>query len=70
MASINFTDDPVFDAEAYAEAEEQEWREYIASTPVCMDCGKRVGEVNDYYYEIDTDVYCCEKCMTKRMRVI
>ena len=69
MATINITDDPVFDAEAYAEAEEQEWREYIASTPICEDCKKHVAEVDDYYYELDGVCYC-NKCMTKRMRVI
>lgn len=69
MATINITDDPVFDAEAYAEAEEQEWREFIASTPICEDCKKHVGEANDYYFDFDGVCYC-DSCVRKRMRVI
>lgn len=70
MTYISFTDDPVADAEMYQEALEEEHRQYIEATPVCVDCGNHVGEVNDYYYEIEADVCYCEKCMSKRMRVI
>ena len=39
------------------------------TTFYCEDCGKHVAEVDDYYYELDGVCYC-NKCMTKRMRVI
>ena len=70
MATINITDDPVFDAEAYEEAREEEWQRFVRSTPVCSECRRHVAEVDDYYYELDTDVFLCESCMRKKMRCI
>lgn len=69
MPYFEIWDDPVADAEAYEEAKEEEWQRFVRSTPVCEDCGRHVAEVDDYYYELD-DVCYCNKCMTKRMKVI
>lgn len=70
MPYFEIWDDPVADAEAYEEAREEEWQRFVRSTPVCSECRRHVAEVDDYYYELDTDVFLCESCMRKKMRCI
>lgn len=67
---FTLTDDPVFDAEAYAEAQDEETREMIASSPVCCECGRHVAEVDgDWCYCFDGDYFCVE-CIEKKMKPI
>lgn len=49
-----WTDDPVRDAESYAE--EQEDRIY--DLPVCSECGKHIDD--DHYYEVAGEIYCAD----------
>ena len=58
---FRYTDDPVADAEAYynelARLEEQ--------VPVCCYCNRPVME--DFYYEINDEVYCAD-CLDKHFK--
>ena len=58
------TDDPVKDAERYAQEQEEEMME---NSPVCCECGEHI--VEDFYYRIVDDIYC-EDCMHKHLEWI
>lgn len=52
---INFTDDPVRDAERYQE----EYDRASAFNPVCCCCGEPI--MDEYLYDMNSDLYC-EAC--------
>ena len=56
MMFPSWTDDPVRDAESYANYCEDR----IKDLPVCSDCEGPIQD--DYYYELG-DTVICQKCM-------
>lgn len=70
MSVITYSDDPAADWDAYCEAQEEETKAFIESTPKCTCCGRHVAEVDDYYYKINSDVILCEECLRKTMRCV
>jgi len=55
-----WTDDPVKDAERYAQEQEEEMK----NRPVCCECEEPI--VEDFYYEVAGEIYC-DSCMDKHL---
>lgn len=53
-----WTDDPVKDAERYAQEQEEE----LKNRPVCCECGEHIEE--DFYYQVAGEIYC-DSCIDK-----
>ena len=58
-----YSNDPAADYERYVSAQEKELEKY----PICDYCGERITD--DYFYEIDEQVYCKE-CLTVCKRTV
>lgn len=58
VSNMIWTDDPVRDAETYAE----EMEDRISELPVCCECGEHIQD--DCYYDIEGQIYC-ESCLDK-----
>lgn len=58
---MNLTDNPVKDAENYAE----EMEDRVSELPVCCECGEHITD--DWYYEFGDEIYCPD-CNRKHMR--
>lgn len=56
-----YTDNPVLDAERYADEQEEE----LERLPVCEYCCKHIQD--DYFYEINGEVIC-EDCLKECFR--
>lgn len=56
---MEWTDDPVADAERYQEELEKERKTKLAKLPICECCGEPIEQEKAVYYN---DQYCCEDC--------
>ena len=59
---MEFTDNPVADAERYMAEQERE----LQKLPKCSECGEPI--MDDYFYKIGEELYC-QDCMDNRFVV-